>query len=134
MNIQIKRNTFVEPTQPRQRIVQGICNVIMYKITNNSDGFCELYVKGEFPKLFYGDYTGNYPRDWSPYRITGEISDRSYTYTRIRSCEMRLAFRHLQSAGYYIFDDANQLRYIISARPYYCQRKAEYTEFCHHID
>lgn len=134
MNIQIKRNTFVEPTQSRQNIVQGICDVILRRITLDSDNFYELTLTGSYPKLFYGEYCGTHPRDWAPYTIANNNSNSNYRYTRIRTCEMRLAFRHLQSAGYYIFDDDNYLRYIISARPYFCQRKAVYTEFRHHID
>ena len=134
MNIRIIRNSFVEPNLSRQNIVQGICDVILRRITIDRDNFCELTLTGEYPRLFYGEYCGTNPKDWPPYTITYNSPNSNYRYTRIRTCEMRLAFRHLQSAGYYIFYDDSRLRYIISVRPYYCQRKAEYTEFHHHID
>lgn len=120
MNIQIKRNTFVVPGQSRQDVVQKICDIIVSKTIFNGEYAVEF--SGAYPTKYIvenqTDYSQNLLRD-EPYK------DRKCT--KIRTCEMRLALRFLQDAGYYVFSDG--LRYIFTTRPQRGFSKAERQEF-----
>lgn len=120
MNIQIKRNTFVVPGQSRQDVVQKICDIIVSKTIFNGEYAVEF--SGAYPTKYIvenqTDYSQNLLRD-EPYK------DRKCT--KIRTCEMRLALRFLQDAGYYVFSDG--WRYIFTTKPQRGLSKAERQEF-----
>ena len=130
MNIRIERNTFVEPTQSRANVVQGICDSIMIDI--KSQNYCEIELCGKIPSLYYGRYIGNGAMKAHTLRAGRDVS--GFEYTKIRTCEMRLAFRLLQEAGYYIYEIAERWRYFVTTRPFFCGMKAKYTDFNNHID
>lgn len=130
MNIRIERNTFVEPTQSRTNVVQGICDAIMINIKGQN--YCEIELFGKIPSLYYGRYIGNGKSKAHILRTDTDIS--SFEYTKIRTCEMRLAFRLLQEAGYYIYEMAEMWRYVVTTRPFFCGMKANYIDFSNHID
>lgn len=120
MNIQIKRNTFVVPGQSRQDVVQKICDIIVSK----------TILKGEYKVEFSGAYPTQYIiEDQTDYSCNSLdiLPMSSKKCTKIRTCEMRLALRFLQDAGYYVFSDG--LRYIFTTRPQRGLAKAERQEF-----
>jgi hypothetical protein len=121
MNIQIKRNTFVEPGQSRQHVVQKICDIIISKINDRDDYLLNL--SGPHPRLFIVENKNTGSAFLDGYARTGVIE----TSTRIRSCEMRLALRFLQDAGYYVF--SNGWDFYFSSKPQRGLSKAERQEF-----
>lgn len=130
MNIRIERNTFVEPTQSRTDVVQGICDAIMIDIKGQN--YCEIELSGRFPSMYYGRYIGNAAMKAHILRTGRNLS--GFEYTKIRTCEMRLAFRLLQEAGYYIYEIAERWKYVVTTRPFFCGMKANYIDFRNHID
>lgn len=128
MNIQIKRNTFVQPGQSRNDIVQKICDTAISNIEKGQDLIVAL--EGEHPKLFIG--VSKF--DSSRVVITNDPYQSHCYLTRIRSCEMRLAFRLMQDAGYYAYKLSDGWKYIISDRPYLGQMRATYIDFTMFID
>ena len=119
MNINIPRNTFVEPGQSRQSVVQKICDII---ISNTILDDFNIEFSGAHPTLYIlGSESDNLVYKFSRLPSTSRDS------TKIRTCEMRLAFRYLQDAGYYIF--TNGWDYTFSTKPQRGLAKAERQEF-----
>lgn len=120
MNIIIPRNTFVVPGQSRQDVVQKICDIIVSK----------TILKGEYKVEFSGAYPTQYiiedQTDYSRNHLD-ILPETNKKCTKIRTCEMRLALRFLQDAGYYVFSDG--LKYIFTTRPQRGLAKAERQEF-----
>ena len=119
MNISVVRNSFVEPTQSRQQFVQNFCDYIVKEL--NKRVCVDICVQGQFPKLFFSENSN-------------EVDLYGVADKKIRSCEVRLAFRMLQNAGYHIFYKEEDKKYYITKREYMGNRKAVYTDFLHHID
>lgn len=121
MNITIKPNTYVEPTQARPEFVQKICDIFVCHLSRNTA--IRVMMNDEFPTLFLS-------------RDNDEIIHYGDKDKKIRTCEMRLAFRLLQQAGYYIFykEDVRDEKYIVTKREYIGTTRATYTDFIHHID
>ena len=133
MNIEIKRNTFVAPGLSRAEIVQGICDRITQCIGRGFDFVINL--ETNHPALYLGVRNERYPETERIKYVVGSDSDtRYYDYTRIRSCEMRIAFRLLQEAGYYAYKLDDGWKYFISDRPYLGLRKSERIDFTAFID
>ena len=129
MNIQITRNTFVAPEISRADIVQKICDTIVSSITDRHD--FELQLDGLHLKLFLYAHIDN---PTSILGITRNNNYARYLYTRIRSCEMRIAFRKIQEAGYFVSKSHDGWVYMISNKPYFGLQKAEYVDFTAFID
>ena len=126
MNIIIERNTFVANECARASVVQDICDAIIGSMERTNEDF-KLDISGAHPKMFVGADPN------SVYRYKYILDyNRGGVYKRIRSCEMRLAFRSMQEAGYYIY--YGSLAYYISIKPYRGDTKAQYTDFTHFID
>ena len=128
--VQIKRNDYVEPTQVRESVVQDICGAFLSKCCWNvfhpvSDGYHRrrtVFVRKSLGSKAYGfdDSPGTY-----------DIPD-----IRIRTCEMKEAFRLLQEAGYYmfrIFEYGTWLGYKCYEKPY-MEDGVRVTTFDHFID
>ena len=128
--VQIKRNDYVEPTQVRESVVQDICDAFLSKCRWSvfhpvSDGYHRrrtVFVRKSLGSKAYGfdDSPGTY-----------DIPD-----IRIRTCEMKEAFRLLQEAGYYmfrIFKYGTWLGYICYEKPY-MEDGVRVTTFDHFID
>ena len=128
MNIQIKRNTFVAPDYSRKNIVQKICDKVVQSIEANYDFHIEL--KSSYPRLFLGTEK----RDPTKVVITGDGYHSRYDLIQIRSCDMRLVFRLMQDAGYYVYKWSDGWQYCISNRPYHGLQKAERVDFTAFID
>ena len=128
--VQIKRNEYVEPTQIRESVVQDICDAFLSKCCWNvfhpvSDGNYRrptLHVLKSLDNKAYG---------FDCSRSTGEVSD-----IRIRTCEMKEAFKLLQEAGYYmfkVFEYGTWFGYRCYNKPYLEDGK-RVTTFDHFID
>lgn len=132
MNIQIKRNTFVEPGLSRKEYVQDICDAVLIAI--EKDGYsCIQLGDGLSPHLYIGTYTGSFDGRRKIIKPITNISYYAFSEP-IRSCEMRLSFRILQEAGYYIYK-TSPFQYHITDKPYISgTMKAEYQDFTWFID
>ncbi len=126
MNIIIERNTFVANGCARASVVQDICDAIIGLMKRTNEDF-KLVISDAHPKMFVGAD----PNSVHQYKYIADYN-RNGVCKRIRSCEMRLAFRSLQEAGYYIY--YGSLAYYISIKPYMGSTKAQYTDFTHFID
>lgn len=120
--IQIKRCTFVESSQSRTEFVKRICDIFINGLGRNLA--ITLEMRNDFQEFFIDiDSTGE-PR----------LSLYGRKENKIRTCEMRLAFRVLQNAGYHIFYKEQTETYIVTEREYMRTQRATYTDFIHHID
>ncbi|UKK52699.1 hypothetical protein [Prevotella sp. E2-28] len=132
MDTKIKRNDFVQPGLSRKEYVQDICDAVLIAI--EKDGYSSIQLgDGLYPHLYIGTYVGNC---CGRRKIIKPIDNLSYYNfsEQIRSCEMRLSFRILQEAGYYIYK-SSPYQYHITNKPYMCgTMKAEYQDFAWFID
>lgn len=94
MNIRIIKNDYVQPTEVREHVVQGICDVI---IMNLLDRATNITVYAKSPELYMCEHNESYKT------ISHSTIHTDKKYTRIHSCEMDAAFKALQDAGYHIF-------------------------------
>jgi endonuclease IV len=137
MNISIKPNDYVRPTEVRDEVVKKVCNHIVSYL-DRLEVDMEISLQGAHPALFFGEKD----EDMTHYKnmaktvlSTEENYMNVYYYTRVRGCEMRKVFKLLQEAGYYIYS-LNEMgwSYAISKYPYRNMYKAERVEFKSFID
>lgn len=131
MNIQIKRNSFVEPTLARDRVVQDVCDVIVSTLSEDNDT-CIILAKKN-PKLFLGTLKEEHPAVKKKILNTTGLHTL-YNFVKVRSCEMRMAFRLIQDAGYHIFFRKKENEYVVTMKSYDGTKLIEHMEFEHHID
>lgn len=130
MAINIKPNTWSEPIEVREHVVQDICDAFLNHCAwstfhPKSDGvyrnatLCVLKHKGSNKAYGFNDKPFN-----------------SDNYETIRGCEMKAAFQELRKAGYHIFEvhEYGTWRgYKVSCRNY-LDGGVEVTEFNDKID
>ena len=107
IKVNIPANDYVQPTEVRQEIVQGICDVLIEFIKNPECwGF---WVKQAEPLFLC-------KRDIA----IGEYPGREMK--RIRGVEMKAAFELMQNAGYYVYhsfsENKNSHFYRFQRKPY----------------
>lgn len=92
--IQIKKNDYVQPTEVREEIVQGIC---------------EAFLQGNAFSTFHPTTTSLYRRRTTLVLMRNGrgfgFNDNPMgekEYERVRGCEMKAAFAELRKAGYHI--------------------------------
>lgn len=101
VTVNIPKNDYVQPTEVRQEIVQGICDAFLgvaaWKYFHPSPDGCyrdpTTYItrrKGE--SKFYGFINHRTARDWT-----------NNESVRFNGAEMKAAFNALRKAGYHIF-------------------------------
>ena len=94
MNIKIKKNDYVQPTEIRENIVQGICDVLLEYVDRSLP--LTVYVKSAV--LFIGTRKSDGTKVISHSQLNTDTD-----YIRINSCEMNASFQALQDAGYFIY-------------------------------
>ena len=104
MNIKIKENDYVQPTEVRENVVQTLCNIILEDYLDRVSSSITIYVKSA--ELYIGTHK-RYELDKgdvvSPFVITRSTLNQNYSYIRVHSCEMDEAFKVIQDAGYHIY-------------------------------
>lgn len=130
--IQIRKNTYVQPTEVREEVVQAICEAFMstysgiyHPVRQSQYRKATIYVvtnKGTCP--FFSSSNESY---W-----TGAVC------YRIRGVEMKRAFEELIKAGYYMFrvwKYGSWMGYLCNDKPFYDGMRAEIvTSFEDRID
>ena len=92
MNITIKQNDYVQPTEVRENIVQSICDVLLTMLDTN----LTLTVHVKHAELYVG-------KNANETTITRSTLCKRYEYTRVHSTEVDEAFKAFQDAGYHIY-------------------------------
>ena len=93
MNIRIKKNDYVQPTEVRERIVQDICDIML----SYTDKSLPLTVFAKDNALYLGT-----TKDGQYKTVTHATSNSIYDCVRIHGTEMDAAFKAFQDAGYFI--------------------------------
>ena len=98
MAIEIKPNTYVQPTECRIEVVQQICDALL-----NCTAFSNIEMDG-YPHPTTWVYAEKHNNKGSGFSDSPDSywKDR-YIYTKMRTCEVQRAFDELINAGYYIF-------------------------------
>ena len=134
MNIKIKQNDYVQPTEARENIVQSLCNIILHQYIDRRVSI-PIYVK--HAELYIGTYTGNRETD-VPFILTSSTMNSGYMFERIRSCEVDEAFKAIQDAGYFIYVDRDKktrnTEYKFSKKPVLDGVEHKHVEFDMFID
>jgi hypothetical protein len=99
MNIRIKRNDYVQPTEVRERIVQDICDVML----EYTDKLLPLTVFAKDNALYLGT-----TKDGQYKTVTHATSNSIYDCVRIHGTEMEAAFKAFQDAGYFIYAEKDK--------------------------
>lgn len=126
LTIRIPQNDYVQPTNPRQEVVQAICDAFLtetswrvfhpYHGANNGCRNATRYMSLKHPRFDYPSQEEN------PVRIYG--------------CEVAAAFKALREAGYHIYkihEYGTWMGYICDKKPF-CERGTEVSEFRDFID
>ena len=133
MNIKIKQNDYVQPTEVRENIVQSLCDIILDQYL---DKFMSIPVYVKHAELYIGTYVSN--KGATPLIIARSTMNSGYTYERVHSCEVNEAFKSLQDAGYFIFMDRDKktknTEYKFSKKPVLNGVTAKNMEFDMFID
>ena len=110
--IQIERNDYVQPTEVREEIVQGICEAFL--AGNAWSVFhprtTSLYRRRTFLILKHKGADKYYGFHYEPFGSDDELE-------RFNGAEMKEAFKVLQEAGYYIFWIGSIQGYRVSKKP-----------------
>lgn len=132
IKINIPLNTYVQPTEVREEVVQMICDSLLhYQLDHESahdivfahdEPMLVLHVKGFKRPVLEGG------RQRTLLHPDEDIV--------VRSSEMKAAFAALQNAGYYIYPYRYNGHYSfhLSSKPVYCEKVAERVEFYLFID
>ena len=137
MEFNIKRNDYVRPRDVRRDVVQKICDCILSRVNDDSEeDDYEIRIEGRHPAIIISEKINDpsisdlFVRDS---RHSLKTNGRS-NYTTVRTCEMKMVFKVLQDAGYYIRFYEGSFTYFVSKRPYFGRIKAERIEFDFFID
>ena len=99
MNIRIKRNDYVQPTEVREKVVQDICDVML----EYTDKLLTLTVFAKDNALYLRT-----TEDGLCKTITHATSNSNYCCVRIHGTEMEAAFKAFQDAGYFIYPEKDK--------------------------
>lgn len=129
MNIRIKKNDYVQPTEVRESVVQNICDVLLEYVDKSLP--LTVYVKSAVL------YLGNRKNDGTKV-INHSMLNTATEYIRIHSCEMNAAFVALQDAGYFIYLERDKKTktstYRFSKKPVLWGERSKTIEFDMFID
>lgn len=112
--INIQKNNYVQPTEVREAVVQGICEAFLnpccwHVFHPHNDGMGRgrhrYIVRHKKDKMFYGFHSTDF----------GEVG------VKFNGAEMKRAFEELQKAGYYMFRiyTTGWMGYVCSKTPFY---------------
>ena len=99
MNIKIKENDYVQPTEVRENMVQTMCNIIL---SDYLDKYASIVIYPKSAELYIATYVAGGETN-APFLITRSTINKNYSYIRLHSCEVNEVFKVLQDAGYHIF-------------------------------
>ena len=94
MEIKIKRNDYVQPTEVREEVVQSICDILLDYVEKSLS--LTVYVNTAVLYLATSKFDGAKV-------INHSTLNTATDYIRIHSCEMDAAFKAFQDAGYFIY-------------------------------
>ena len=134
MNIKIKENDYVQPTEVRENVVQTLCNVILEDYLDKN---MSIAIYPKHAELYIGTFKGHEDTT-TPFLITRSTLNKNYTYIRIHSCEMEEVFKVIQDAGYHVYLERDKKmrdsHYRFSKKPVLDGIKSKILEFDVFID
>lgn len=142
IKVNIPKNDYVQPTEVREKVVQDICNHIIYWMKNScEEGFYQLDIKDFYYKnaMLYLIYCSSEKTEVSGFQGGGKIDEAIYPFhVKIRTCEMQAVFKVMQKAGYHIFGShnitSNVHTYVFTTKPVLDGRVAKKIDFSLFID
>lgn len=123
ITISIPKNDYVQPTEVRQEVVQGICDAFLARNVwryfhpqsgSNNGSRCPTLniVRHKNYKKFYGFVNSRCANDWQGRDVA----------IRFNGAEMKAAFKALIDAGYHMY----QVYVYGSWKAYICEKKQYY--------
>lgn len=142
IKVNIPKNDYVQPKEVRAKVVQDICDHIIYWMNNGCDkGFYSLRIKDYHEKsatlyLVYKDSEHNTTSGFCG--TSSPDNDSPEKYVKVRTCEMKAVFEVMQKAGYHIFASHNITdnvhTYVFTTKPVLDGREAKEIDFRLFID
>ena len=129
MEINIKPNTYVQPTECRMEVVQQICEALL---DHNAFSCIEMDGYPHPTTWVYCDKNTHKGIGFSDGKDSYYKDRREYT--KMRTCEVQKAFDELIAAGYYIFKTGQS--YHVYHKPVFTDWRGAVrcTKFNHFID
>lgn len=142
IKVNIPKNDYVQPTEVREKVVQDICNHIIYWMKNGCEGgFYQLGIKDFYNKnaMLYLIYRSYEKTETSGFQGNEKIDKARYPFhVKVRTCEMQAVFKVMQKAGYHIFGSHcitdNVHTYVFTTKPVLDGRVAKKIDFSLFID
>jgi hypothetical protein len=142
IKVNIPKNDYVQPKEVRAKVVQDICNHIIYWMKNScEEGFYQLSIKDFYYQnaMLYLIYSSSEKTKTSGFQDNGKIDEARYPFhVKVRTCEMQAVFKVMQKAGYHIFGSHNITdnvhTYIFTTKPVLNGQKAKKIDFGMFID
>lgn len=141
IKVNIPKNDYVQPTEVREKVVQDICNHIIYWMNNSLEkGFYVLRIwdysdSSAEVHIFYDSSAMTKTAGV----VTQKIDKSRYPFSiKVRTCEMKAVFKAIQKAGYHIFGSHcitdNVHTYVFTTKPVLDGRVAKKIDFSLFID
>lgn len=142
IKVNIPANDYVQPKEVRVKVVQDICNHIIYWMKNSCErGSYQLRIKDFYYQnaMLYLIYRSSEKTETSGFQDNGKIDKARYPFhVKVRTCEMQAVFKVMQKAGYHIFGSHNITNnvhvYIFTTKPVLNGQKAKKIDFGMFID
>lgn len=141
IKVNIPKNDYVQPKEVRAKVVQDICNHIIYWMNNSFEkGFYTLRIRDYSDSsaevhIFYDSSAMTKTSGI----VTSKIDKEQYPFcVKVRTCEMKAVFKAIQKAGYHIFGSHcitdNVHTYVFTTKPVLDGRVAKKIDFSLFID
>ena len=142
IQVNIPKNDYVQPTEVREKVVQDICNHIIYWMKNGCEEGCyQLGIRDFYYRnaMLYLIYRSSEKTETSGFQCNEKIDKARYPFhVKVRTCEMKAVFKVMQKAGYHIFGShnitSNVHTYVFTTKPRLNGWKAEKIDFGMFID
>lgn len=141
IKVNIPKNDYVQPTEVRAKVVQDVCNHIIYCMNNCSPKVYNLRIKDYSWRnaTLYIFYRGTiHPEVRGLTGTSDHDNDSPEKYVKVRTCEMKAVFKVMQKAGYHIFASHNITNnvhtYVFTTKPVLDGREAKEIDFRLFID
>lgn len=141
IKVNIPKNDYVQPKEVRAKVVQDMCNHIIYWMNNSLEkGFWVLRIwdysdRSAEVHIFYDSSAMTKTSGI----VTSKIDEERYPFSvKVRTCEMKAVFKVIQKAGYHIFGSHcitdNVHTYVFTTKPVLDGRVAKKIDFNLFID
>jgi len=141
IKVNIPKNDYVQPKEVRAKVVQDMCNHIIYRMNNSLEkGFYTLRIRDYSDSsaevhIFYDSSAMTKTSGI----VTSKIDKEQYPFcVKVRTCEMKAVFKAIQKAGYHIFGSHcitdNVHTYVFTTKPVLDGRVAKKIDFSLFID